>query len=182
MRRFCSVFFESYNTMHQKTVCSYIREMAACLGWGDGLKRLYTIGFSGKKLREFIHLLQQAQVTRVVDIRLHNTSQLAGYAKKDDLEYVLELVGIEYIHMPELAPDEALFHDYKKKAIDWDTFEKRYRTLLDERSTGSHCTDILGEGTPAYLCSEEKPRYCHRRLLTDYLQQQCRQALEVIHL
>jgi uncharacterized protein (DUF488 family) len=63
-----------------------------------GIQNICTIGFSKKSLRKFIDLLEQGNVTRIVDTRLNNTSQLAGYAKKEDLKYVLELVGISPSH------------------------------------------------------------------------------------
>jgi len=89
---------------------------------------IYTIGFSKKNLKEFIARLKNAGVKKVIDVRLNNTSQLAGYAKKEDLEYVLGLVGIDYEHHPELAPTEDLLKSYKKKQITWQEYEKIYRS------------------------------------------------------
>jgi uncharacterized protein (DUF488 family) len=93
------------------------------------MREVCTIGFAKKSLRYIIQLLKNANITRVVDVRLNNTSQLTGYAKKDDLRYVLELVGIDYTHFEELAPDEKLLEDYKKKPIKCDNYEKRYSDL-----------------------------------------------------
>ncbi len=146
------------------------------------MAKLCTIGFSGKSLREFIALLKKAGVTRVVDVRLHNTSQLAGYAKKDDLAYVLELVGIEYEHWVDLAPDEELFNGFKKKELDWTAYEKRYGEILTERKIAERCQEIFGSGTPVLLCSEEKAAGCHRRLLADYLQKHCNPDAVIEHL
>jgi uncharacterized protein (DUF488 family) len=92
-----------------------------------------TIGFSKKNLRELISKLKDAGVEKVMDIRLNNTSQLAGYAKKQDLEYVLDLVGIDYEHYPELAPTEELLKDYKGKKVSWDEYEKAFNAILDQR-------------------------------------------------
>lgn len=94
---------------------------------------IYTIGFSKKSLREFITRLKTAGVRKVIDVRLHNTSQLAGYAKKEDLEYVLELAGIAYEHRPELAPTEELLKGYKSGEITWPEYEKVYKDLLKKR-------------------------------------------------
>ncbi len=57
-----------------------------------------TIGFSKKTLKSFVELLKKSNVNRLVDTRLNNTSQLSGFAKKNDLEYVMSLVGISYTH------------------------------------------------------------------------------------
>ncbi len=92
---------------------------------------LCTIGFAKKSLRKFIGLLQDAGVTKVIDIRLHNTSQLAGYAKRDDLEFILETFGIAYEHVPELAPTEELMKSYKKGSTDWETYTVAFEETME---------------------------------------------------
>jgi uncharacterized protein (DUF488 family) len=134
-------------------------------------KDICTIGFSKKSLRTFIDLLRKGNVTRVVDIRLNNTSQLAGFAKKDDLKYVLELVGVDYIHDTDLAPTQDILKAYKKKEIAWSDYEKLYLDLIIKRKIERKIVDIFGEQTPCFLCSEDKPHHCHRRLLAEYLKE-----------
>lgn len=146
------------------------------------MRRVCTIGFSKKTLERFVALLKGAGVTRLVDIRLHNTSQLAGFAKKEDLEFIMRLVGIDYLHELTLAPDEELFEDYKQKRVDWNGFEARYARLLEKRGGGQRIEEILGGGVPCFLCSEEKAKLCHRGLLTDYLQEIAPGEYEVLHL
>ncbi|MGE5449971.1 MAG: DUF488 family protein [Methanomassiliicoccales archaeon] len=129
---------------------------------------IYTIGFAKKNLREFIKRLQQAGVNKVVDIRLNNTSQLAGYSKKDDLAYVLELVGIGYEHLPELAPTAELMEGIKSKSISWAEFETAFNDILQSRHAEQYRDLILnGEGV-CLLCAEDKPKGCHRSLVADY--------------
>jgi len=94
---------------------------------------VYTIGFAKKNLRQFIAKLKEAGIKKVIDVRLNNTSQLAGYAKKDDLEYILSLVDIGYEHHPELAPTEELLKKFKKKQIRWQDYEKEYNNILLQR-------------------------------------------------
>lgn len=128
---------------------------------------LYTIGFSKKTLRDFIQRLQKNRVKKLIDVRLNNTSQLAGYAKKEDLEYVLELVGIKYEHYPQLAPTERILKDFKNKRITWDEYEKLFMELLKMREP--HEDFINGQkGNICLLCSEDKPNECHRRLIAEY--------------
>lgn len=146
------------------------------------LQEIYTIGFSKKTLRSFIKLLEASRVTNLIDIRLNNTSQLSGYAKKEDLEFVLELVGIEYKHDPSLAPDSELLEGYKKKKITWDQYEDRYYDILNNRDIKKRTNEILGIGTPVFLCSEDQPNYCHRRLLAEYLQKYSNHKIKIIHL
>lgn len=130
--------------------------------------KIYTIGFAQKNLREFIKRLQSAGVTRVLDIRLNNTSQLAGYSKKDDLEYVLELVDIQYQYIPALAPTEELMKAFKNKEIGWEKYVEIYSGLLLENDPIGLVKMREGEKI-CLLCSEDVPKYCHRRLLAEYL-------------
>lgn len=129
---------------------------------------IYTIGFSKKSLKDFISRLKQAEVRKVVDVRLNNTSQLAGYAKKEDLEYILSLVGIAYEHHPELAPTDALLKNYKEKRITWEDYEAEFlRTLSGRRPLNS--INWADESEPiCFLCSEDKAARCHRRLVAEF--------------
>ena len=81
---------------------------------------IYTIGYKGKSLATFIEQLRQAGVDGVIDVRLRNTSHLAGYTKRDDLAFLLrEGFGIAYEHHPELAPTLEIFHAYRDEG-DWE--------------------------------------------------------------
>jgi uncharacterized protein (DUF488 family) len=140
-----------------------------------------TIGFAKKNLRTFIEKLRAAGVKKIIDIRLHNTSQLAGYAKKDDLEYILELVGIAYEHHPELAPTEEILDGYKGKKISWPDYEEQFGQLLTSRDPLKGSSLRKEPGPICLLCAEDKPDHCHRRLVAEYLAGRLRGA-EVRHL
>ena len=131
--------------------------------------RIFTIGFTKKSARQFFELMRQSGAKRVVDVRLNNVSQLAGFAKKEDLAYFLkELCGIEYVYVPELAPTQAMLDEYKKHTGDWKAYEERFLHLMKERrieQTVSH--EVIADG--CLLCSEDKPHHCHRRLVAEYL-------------
>jgi uncharacterized protein (DUF488 family) len=129
---------------------------------------LCTIGFAKKNLRTFIQKLEAAGINKVIDIRLHNTSQLAGYAKKDDLEYILSLVGIDYEHHPELAPTEEILDGYKKKKLSWQNYEREFKALLTQRNPIQHFTFMDEKRAVCLLCAEDKPLQCHRRLVAEY--------------
>ena len=123
-----------------------------------------TIGFTNKTLKKFVGLLKKANVNRLVDTRLNNTSQLAGFAKKDDLHYVMDLVGITYTHDLMLAPTEDILKGYKSKQMSWNEYEKSYTELLSARKIEHRINEILADEVTCFLCSEEKPHYCHRRV------------------
>ena len=132
---------------------------------------LYTIGFTGKGAERFFTLLRQAGIRRVVDVRLHNTSQLAGFSKRDDLAFFTrELLGAEYVHEPRLAPDEDLFRFIKKDGGGWPEYERRFLELLAERRVESVIDPSpLLDGPAALLCTEPTAARCHRRLVAEYL-------------
>jgi uncharacterized protein (DUF488 family) len=131
---------------------------------------LFTIGFTRKSAETFFTLLQKAGVKKVLDTRLHNVSQLAGFAKRNDLEYFLKAIGgIEYSHCPELAPSEELLGSYKKEKLGWDSYEKKFRSLIKKRKIEKLFTPADLDGA-CLLCSEEKPHHCHRRLVAEYIQ------------
>lgn len=129
-----------------------------------------TIGFSKKDLRDFIRLLKDAGVKKVIDVRVHNTSQLAGYTKKQDLQYILELVGMDYEHVLELAPTEELMKNYRSKKISRDEFRDMYIALLSERKPLESFDLSRQPDSICLLCAEEKPEHCHRSFAAQYMQ------------
>ena len=143
---------------------------------------IYTIGFTKKKAEYFFEKLKSAGVKRVVDVRLNNVSQLAGFAKKDDLIYFLkELGGIDYVHFPELAPTKDILDAYKKQKGDWATYEMKFIELMERRHIENKIPkEVLNEG--CLLCSEDKPHHCHRRLVAEYLSKKWGEEVEITHL
>jgi uncharacterized protein (DUF488 family) len=130
---------------------------------------LFTIGFTQTTARDFFTKLKDAGVKRVVDVRLNNNSQLAGFSKKDDLAYFLQKIGsIEYVHLPELAPTQDILDAYKKQKGDWGVYEMKFLDLMTQRQIEKSIRpDILNHG--CLLCSEHLPHHCHRRLVSEYL-------------
>ncbi len=143
---------------------------------------IYTIGYTKKSLRQFIGLLQEAGVDAVIDVRLRNTSQLAGFAKRDDLAFLLRKgFGIAYEHVVELAPTAEILDTYKKDH-DWPAYERAYPHLLAEREALAIGRQLLERyQRPCLLCSEDTPDHCHRRLLAEYLAERI-SDLEIVHL
>jgi len=143
--------------------------------------RIFTIGFAKKGAREFFSVLHSAGVQRVVDIRLNNVSQLAGFTKRADLEYFLSAIGgIAYVHRPDLAPTKEILDAFKKKQIDWTEYEKRFVELLRERHAETLISPHEMDGA-CLLCSEPTAKKCHRRLVAEYLREKW-DNVEVCHL
>lgn len=143
--------------------------------------KLFTIGFTKKSARQFFEMLRNSGTRRLVDVRLNNLSQLAGFAKRDDLAYFLKTIcGIEYIHAPDLAPTKAMLDAYKKNNGDWNVYEKQFLDLMRERNIEDTISkSLIDEG--CLLCSEDKPHHCHRRLVAEYLKERWGN-IEVSHL
>lgn len=131
---------------------------------------IFTIGFAGKSAQEFFEALRAAGVKRLIDVRLNNVSQLAGFTKKKDLEYFLRVItAIDYAHYEDLAPTKDILDRFKKqKEIDWADYERRFNTLMEQRSPETH--HLPDEFDHAcLLCSEATAESCHRRLVAEHL-------------
>ncbi|HUB50132.1 MAG TPA: DUF488 domain-containing protein [Acetobacteraceae bacterium] len=141
-----------------------------------------TIGFTQSSAAHFFGRLIGAGVRKVLDVRLHNTSQLAGFAKAEDLAWFLRRLGdIDYVHEPLLAPTDAMLKGYRKEKRGWDDYEAQFRALMRERRIEETFKPEGLDGS-CLLCSEAAPHRCHRRLVCDYLNERWNGALDVRHL
>ncbi|AFY80483.1 DUF488 domain-containing protein [Oscillatoria acuminata] len=130
---------------------------------------LFTIGFTQKSAETFFTTLQQAGVKRIIDTRLNNVSQLAGFAKKNDLQYFLKTIAdIDYLHILDLAPTKDILDEYKKNKGDWSIYEQKFLHLIETRKIEKKVMPEQLDGA-CLLCSEAKPHHCHRRLVAEYL-------------
>jgi len=143
--------------------------------------RLFTIGFTKKTAERFFSLLKDAGVKTVLDVRLNNSSQLAGFAKKDDLQFFLKAVcNIEYRHLPELAPTKEILDAYKASKKNWALYEARFLDLMKQRQVEQVLTpEMLSDA--CLLCSEHETQFCHRRLVSECLQKH-HPEITVVHL
>jgi uncharacterized protein (DUF488 family) len=143
---------------------------------------IFTIGFTKKGAERFFGLLENAEVERLLDVRLRNRSQLSGFAKRDDLRFFLdELLEIEYEHSEILAPTEELLNAWRDDEIVWQTYEDQFLELLSERNVRTELDPDSFEKSTVLLCSEHEPDYCHRRIVAEYLDEHWGDV-EIIHL
>jgi len=144
--------------------------------------KVFTIGFTKKNAQQFFSLLQQGGVRKVLDTRLNNVSQLAGFTKRDDLSFFLkEVAGISYEHAEQLAPTDDMLKRYKKGEISWDAYAAAYQSLIEKRRVESQFTPDDLNGV-CLLCSEATPHHCHRRLAAEFFQRQLGCGVDIIHL
>ena len=131
--------------------------------------KIFTIGFTKTTAESFFDRLRRSETKRVVDVRLNNVSQLAGFAKRKDLEFFLrEICGMDYVLLPELAPTKEILDEYKKNKGDWAIYEHKFLELMKRREIEKRLDPtVIDNG--CLLCSENKPHHCHRRLVAEYL-------------
>ena len=143
--------------------------------------KIFTIGFTKKSAETFFTRMKNAGVRRLVDVRLNNVSQLAGFTKRDDLRFFTKAIcNIDYVHCLDLAPTQDILDAYKKQKGDWDLYERQFLDLMRARHIENTASrDMLDGG--CLLCSEEKPHHCHRRLVAEYLKEHW-QDVEIEHI
>lgn len=143
--------------------------------------KVFTIGFTKKSAEKFFNLLRKSGAKRIVDVRLNNVSQLAGFAKRPDLEFFLrEICHMDYVHVPELAPTQDILDEYKKNKGDWNVYEQKFLDLMRRRRIEDTVPrEVLADG--CMLCSEDRPHHCHRRVVAEYLREKWGD-MDVVHL
>lgn len=146
------------------------------------MTKIFTIGFAEKDAQRFFSLLRSTDANHLIDIRLNNISQLAGFTKKNDLKFFLnEILNWKYSHRLEFAPTKDILDRYKSGIINWIEYEREYISLLEARKIKENIS-IIDFDRAVLLCSEHKPTFCHRRLAAEYLRNVFDQNIEIIHL
>jgi len=147
--------------------------------------KIYTIGFTKKSAEEFFELIRANDIQSLIDVRLNNKSQLAGFAKGSDLEYFLrEICGVRYLYEDQFAPTKDLLDKWHKKEVSWEEYTEVYtNTLRSRKAEKIFEVRYKDAGNVCFLCAEPTPENCHRRLLAEYLQKTCNlEIVEIDHL
>lgn len=145
--------------------------------------KLYTIGFTQKSAEEFFNKIKNSDIDLLIDIRLNNISQLAGFAKGKDLAYFLkEICNCEYVHDDLFAPTKELLDNYRHKKISWKEYENQFANIMVNRNISKRFSTIYKQYKKVcLLCSEPTPEQCHRRLVAEYLSEDI-EGIEIIHI
>ena len=142
---------------------------------------LYTIGFTQKSAEQFFNLLRTSGVKKVIDVRLENTGQLAGFSKKDDLRFFLkEICQCGYEHRPNWAPTKDLLKRYQDKQTPWNDYETEFAGIMQARDAMANL-ELAAVEDCCLLCSEPTPEHCHRRLLAERIKMKF-PNIRIIHL
>lgn len=144
---------------------------------------IYTIGFTQKSAEQFFELIKQNNIELLIDVRLNNKSQLAGFSKGSDLCYFLkEICNTKYIHCDEYAPSKELLSNYQKGIVSWEEYEIVFDEIMETRKCCSNFINRFNQYEKiCLLCSEPTPEHCHRRLVAEKIQS-LDPNIEVIHL
>ena len=143
---------------------------------------LYTIGFTKKSAEQFFNLLRNNGVKQLVDVRINNSSQLAGFAKGKDLEFFTnEICRIPYKHIVDFAPTKQLLDQWHKHEVTWPEYTEIYTNILKSREIIKKY-GVKSFDSTCFLCSEDTPEQCHRRLLAEYLQEHSKEKVHIVHL
>jgi uncharacterized protein (DUF488 family) len=146
------------------------------------VRKAYSIGFTKKSAEGFFGTLKNAGIQQLIDIRLNNVSQLAGFTKQEDLKYFLKTIcGITYRHELSLAPTKEILDAYKKQKGNWANYEVSFLDLMTSRKVENLIPRSMFNLPTVLLCSEPTPEKCHRRLVLEYLKSKWGD-IEIIHL
>ena len=129
------------------------------------MSELFTIGYTKKSAEKFFGIITDKKVEIMADVRLYNSTQLAGFSKSSDLKYFLEKIcGCDYIALKQLAPNPSLFENYKNGKTTWNEYEKIYNKFLDTQANLDFFYAFKNKRI-CILCAESTPEHCHRRLI-----------------
>lgn len=146
------------------------------------MEKIFTIGFTQTTAEEFFTKIKKNSIKILIDTRINNSSQLAGFSKSRDLKFFLkEICGTDYSHRLDLAPTKDLLDAYKKKKITWEVYSEEFTKLIKKREIEKkYPLELLDKS--CFLCSEKSPHYCHRRLVAEYLQENLSSKILTDHL
>ena len=146
------------------------------------MSKIFTIGFARKTAEDFFETLKDNGVKKIIDVRFKNTSQLLGFSKYVDLEYLTrEILKGKCIHDRKFTPSEKILTRYKKNLIDWDGYEREFEDLMKYRDIDTYIADnYAAQENYCLLCTEPTPDNCHRRLVAEKIRDVL--GVEIIHL
>lgn len=142
---------------------------------------LFTIGYTKKSAEKFFGIIIDNKIEIVADVRLYNSTQLAGFSKSADLQYFLKKIcGCNYIALKQLAPNSSLFENYKNGKTSWNEYEKIYNKFLDTQANLDFFC-VFKNKRICILCAESTPEHCHRRLIAEKVSKIC-DNVKITHL
>ncbi len=141
-------------------------------------RRIFTIGYEGTTVPEFVDALRKARVERVIDVRALPLSRRPGFSKSA-LRASLAEAGIDYVHLKALGtPADGRAAARAGRHADLERIYAGQLELPEAIVQSAQMLDLARERPSALLCMEREPAHCHRTLLLEAVAP----ALEVVHL
>ena len=142
---------------------------------------LYTVGYEGLDINQFVDVLAACRISAVVDVRELPLSRKPGFSKTK-LSESLRRAGIAYESIRALGSPRAMRQELRKTR-DWERFAGFYCEYLDEQVTElERLIDQAYDETICLMCFEHESAKCHRSLVADRVVQMATNGLRVRHL
>jgi len=140
--------------------------------------KIFTIGYEGTTVPDFVDALKKAGVERVIDVRALPLSRRPGFSKTP-LRNALAEAEIEYIHLKALGtPSEGRTAARAGRYADLERIYTGQLELPEAIAQSAQMLELAREAPSALLCMEREPAHCHRTLLLDAVAKEA----EVVHL
>ena len=146
--------------------------------------KIFTIGVTKKSAETFFELLELHGITELIDVRLFNNTQLAGFAKAADLKFFLKRISsIEYRYDLQFTPPKELFKSYQEKLITWEEYTAEFEKALRERRIIPHILTNYSDSPEVRYCllgTEVSASNCHRRIVAEKFAEVF--GMDIVHL
>jgi uncharacterized protein (DUF488 family) len=140
---------------------------------------LYTTGYEGRSLEQFLAALQAAGIRCVADIREAPISRKAGFSKTA-LAQALQEAGIDYRHVRALGCPRPIRDAYKMDG-DWTRYTREFMAYLAQQGpVVEGLAYLANQQSTALMCFEADHHFCHRAYVARALRQ--RNGLEIRHI
>ena len=143
--------------------------------------QLFTIGYEGRDIREFVDRLKSHHITRLLDVRQVPLSRKKGFSKSA-LQEILESEDIEYVHLKSLGTPTVLRNELKESK-DYDHFFEAYSKFLSKHLEGvKEAYQFLSEGVNCIMCFERHPHECHRQVVAKKIKEYDGNGMKIEHI
>lgn len=131
-------------------------------------KAIYTAGYEGKTVDEFLNLLMKSGISRLIDVRFNPISRRYGF-HKSTLTRLCGFLGIDYKHLPELGIPGSEREDLGSDAKYTSLFDSYRNSLASREDALSNVSKLLKADPSVLVCMEANPEFCHRNVLAQHL-------------
>jgi hypothetical protein len=152
------------------------------LGLTKNMYNLYTIGYEGRKLDEFIKILNENKVELLIDLREFTASNHKPDFSKDNLKKVLPTFGIGYLWIRDLGSPKKM-RDILYKTGDYNSFFEEYTKYMDRKQFSLERVLRLSKiQSICLMCYEADYNFCHRLIVAERIKEMGGNGLKITNL